>query len=379
MNGTQRVPEDLLPAKARGQTGEWNALLEGVLLPVASVFLGLSASALLMPLLGENPVTIFSRLFAFAFRDVYNIADIFAKATPLILTGLAFAFAFRANLFNIGGQGQFYMGALASVVTALTFSSLPAFFLLPLCLAASIGSGAFWGMSVGWLKARFKANEFLVSMMSTYVAIAVMDFLIRGPLKEAKGEYPQTDVLVEAAWIPQLVPGTRFHWGFVIALGAAFAAWWILWRSGLGFRIRAMGINRDAARYAGIEEKRIFVGVFAIAGSFAGLAGFMEVNGLQHMLVQGFNPTLGAEGIGIAILGNAHPLGIVFSALLFGALKVGGNLLTQTSRIPPSIIGIMEGFVMLFVVLSCFWKERIAARRKKRAAALLTEEKEGTR
>jgi len=128
-------------------------------------------------------------------------------------------------------------------------------------------------------------------------------------------------------------------------------------------------MNRSAARYAGIDEKRIFVIVFAISAGFAGLAGFMEVNGIQHMLVQGFNPVLGSEGIGIAILGNAHPLGIVLSGLLFGALKVGGNLLTQTTTIPSSIIGIMEGFVMLFVVLSYFVQNKVILAQRKRSLA----------
>jgi simple sugar transport system permease protein len=342
-------------------------LLWAVLSPICSVLLGLAASGLMMLLLDQNPVKIFADLFLYVFRDFYNVADIFAKATPLILTGLAFGFAFRASLFNIGAQGQFYMGVLASVACALKFGVLPSFLLLPLCLTASVVAGGLWGSLVGFCKARFNANEFLISMMSTYVAVAVMDFLLRGPLRETKGEYPQTNVIAESAWIPSLIPQTRFHWGFLVALAAALLAYLILWRTSLGFRIRAVGMNRGAARYAGIDEKRLFVTVFLIGGGFAGLAGFMEVNGIQHMAVQGFNPMLGSEGIGIAILGNAHPLGIVLSSLLFGALKVGGNLLTQTTTIPSSIIAIMEGFVMLFVVLSYYVQHRVALARKKRS------------
>ena len=342
--------------------------------PLYSVGLGLIASGLMMLLLKHNPIEAFAQLFGYAFRDIYNIADIFAKATPLILTGLAFGFAFRATLFNIGAQGQFYMGAIAAVFLALKLGSLPAILLLPLCMIASVVAGAAWGALVGLCKSRFNANEFLISMMSNYVAIAIMNFLVRGPLKEAKGEYPQTDVIPESAWIRSLIPGTRFHWGFLVALAAALLAYVILWRTSLGFKIRAVGMNRSAARYAGIDEKRIFVIVFAISAGFAGLAGFMEVNGIQHMLVQGFNPMLGSEGIGIAILGNAHPLGIVLSGLLFGALKVGGNLLTQTTTIPSSIIGIMEGFVMLFVVLSYFVQNKVILAQRKRSLAKGEEE-----
>jgi simple sugar transport system permease protein len=357
-------------AKIKKWLEDRDSSLELLFFPAFSVVLGLAASGLLMLFLGENPLTIFGRMFSFAFRDMYNVADIFAKATPLILTGLAFAFAFRANLFNIGAQGQFYAGALGSVCVALTLPSLPAFLLLPLCLLSALLAGGVWGALAGWLKARFNSNEFLISMMSTYIAVAVVNFLLRGPLKESKGEYPQTDVIAQGAWIPQVIQGTRFHWGFAAALLAAFWAWWILWQTGVGFRIRAVGLNRDASAYAGIDQKKIFVGVFFTAGAFAGLAGFMEVNGLQHMLVQGFNPTLGAEGIGIAILGNAHPMGVVVASLLFGALKVGGNLVSQTSAVPPSIIGIMEGFVMLFVVLSYYLRDRWVTERKKRRLSL---------
>lgn len=337
-----------------------------ILWPLLSVFLGLFSSGMMMLLLGHNPIHVYWDMVNFAFRDIYNIADIFAKATPLILTGLAFGFAFRSTLFNIGAQGQFYMGCVAAVFCALNLKGLPSMIVLVVCLSASVILGGLWGSLVGFAKAKFNANEFLISMMSTYVALAIMNYLLRGPLIEMKGEYPQTDVIPESSWIPSLLPHTRLHWGFIIALLAAFLAYFILWRTTLGFKIRAVGMNRNAARYAGIDSRKIFVIVFLISGGFAGLAGFMEVNGIQHMLVQGFNPLVGAEGIGIAILGNAHPFGIVLSAMLFGALKVGGNLVVQTSTIPSSIIGIMEGFVMLFVILSYYIQDRVSVSRSKR-------------
>jgi len=347
-----------------------DGILSSLFFPAMSVFLGLASAGVLMLFLGHNPAAVYGDLFSFAFRDIYNIADIFAKAAPLILTGLAFAFAFRAGLFNIGAQGQFYLGAVASAACALSFPSLPSWLLLPLCAAASMAAGGLWAGMTGYFKARFNANEFLVSMMSTYVAVAIMDFLVRSPLREAKGEYPQTDVLAEAAWIPSFLPGTRFHWGFFLALAAAGAAWVLLWKTTLGFRMRAVGKNRSAARFAGISEKSVFVSVFLVSGAFAGLAGFLEVNGVQHMVVQGFNPLLGAEGIGIAVLGSTHPLGVVLSALLFGALKVGGLLVTQTSSVPSSIIAILEGFVMLYVILSFYLRHRLRrAGARRRAAA----------
>jgi len=335
-------------------------------LPVFSVLLGLLMSGLMMLFLGYNPLTVYSNMLSYAFRDIYNIADIFAKATPLILTGLAFGFAFRASLFNIGAQGQFYIGAVMAVTCALKLGSFPSYLILIICFIMSLIGGSLWAAFIGYVKARFNANEFLVSMMLTYVAIAIMNFLLGGLLKEAKGEYPQTDVIPKSGWLPSLIPHTRLHWGFVVALLIALLAYIILWRTSLGYKIRMVGYNRDAARYAGINIEKIFVIVFFISGAFAGIAGFTEINGMQHMLIEGFNPMIGAEGIGIAILGNAHPLGIVLSALLFGALKVGGNLVVQTSRIPASIIGIMEGLVILSVILSYFVRDRLMVLRSKK-------------
>lgn len=335
-------------------------------LPAFSVILGLFMSGLMMLLLGYNPLIVYSNMLSYAFSDIYNIADIFAKATPLVLTGLAFGFAFRASLFNIGAQGQFYIGAVVAVAFALKLGSLPSYLTLIICFIMSLIGGSLWAAFIGYVKARFNANEFLISMMLNYVAIAIMNFLLGGLLKEVKGEYPQTDVIPKSGWLPSLVPNTRLHWGFVVVLLIALVAYIILWRTSLGYKIRMVGFNQDAARYAGINVERIFIIVFFISGAFAGIAGFTEVNGMQRMLIEGFNPMIGAEGIGIAILGNAHPLGIVISALLFGALKVGGNLVVQTSRIPASIIGIMEGFVILSVILSYFIRDKLIVLRSKK-------------
>jgi general nucleoside transport system permease protein len=338
------------------------------LAPVVSVILGLVVSGLMMLLLHADPISVYARMFSATFRSGYNVANIFVKATPLILTGLAMGFAFRAMLFNIGGQGQFYIGAIAAVACALNLGSEPTVVVLLASFLAAALAGGLWGAFVGYVRAYFNANEFLVSMMSTYVAIAVMDYLLRSPLQQSQHEYPQTNMISSHGFIPTLIPHTGLHWGFVLALIIALLAYLILWRTSLGYRIRAVGLNKDAARYGGINAKRIFVIVFLLSGAFAGVAGFTEVNGVQHMLVQGLDPTIGAEGIAIAILGNANPLGIVLAAILFGALKVGGTQLVQTSTIPSSVINMMEGFVMLFVILSYFAQDKVIAVRGKRAA-----------
>ena len=181
-------------------------------------------------------------LFGSLFRDSYTLADVFVKATPLMFTALAFALPFQANLFNIGAQGQFYIGAIAAASCSLLLQGkLPGPLVLVIALAMSILSGGLWGGTIGWLKARFNANEFLVSMMSSYVALNFMNYLLRTVLMENKGEYPQTDALDKAVWLPTILPGTRLHAGFVLAVLSCIGIWVLLYKTPLGFRIRAVG------------------------------------------------------------------------------------------------------------------------------------------
>ena len=213
-----------------------------------------------------------------------------------------------------------------------------------------------------------KANEFLISMMSTYVALNFMNYLLRTVLMESKGEYPQTDSLVKSTWLFKIVPHTRLHFGFILAILAAIIVWLILYRTTLGFRIRAVGQNQEAARMSGVNPEKIYIFSFFVSGGLAGLAGVTEVNGVQHMLLQGFNPSIGALGIGIAILANANPIGIIFASILFGALHVGGTIMGQLSGVPSSIINLMEGFVMVFVIISYFVRKRWELNREKKTS-----------
>ncbi len=332
-----------------------------------AVILGLAASAALLLFLGKNPILAYTLLAKSVIRDRYTFADIFVKATPLIFTALAFAFTYKANLFNIGAQGQFYIGALAAAAVTLSIGSrLPGPISLIIIFAAAVLAGGLWGSLIGIAKAKFKSNEFLMSMMSTFVALALMNYLLRTVLMESKHEYPQTNPFAAALCLPIILPGTRLHAGFILAVLIAIVIWFVLYRTSFGYRIRVVGYNSDAARLSGIDSSKIYIFTFFIAGALAAIAGFTEANGVQHMLVQDFNPDIGAEGIGIAILANANPIGIIFASILIGTLKVGGTIMGQRSGIPASIIGIMEGFVMVFVILSFFVRGGLETRRAKR-------------
>lgn len=332
--------------------------------------LGLAVCFAFLPLMGIRPGEAFVTMFGGVFSDTYTIGNILVKTAPLILTGLAFAFTFKANLYNIGAQGQFYVGCTCAVSVSLGLAGkMPAPAVIVLAMFAAMGGGAAVGFLIGFLKARCHANEFLVSMMSTYVITYMMQLLLRTVLQEKKHEYIKTNQLDRSVWLPKIIDGTSVSAGIIISVVTAAVIWVILYRTTFGFRIRVTGLNAEAARLSGISPARECMAAFAVSGAVAGLAGFIEVNGMQHMLLTGLDSSVGSYGIGIAIMANANPIGVIFASLLFGVLQVGGTVLSHSTDAPSSIIDLMLGFVMLFVLISFFFRRRAAvARMKKRKA-----------
>lgn len=335
---------------------------------ITAVVIGLVISGLLLLFMKVNPLDVCGQALGKIITDQYNLGEILVKATPLIFTSLAFAFTYNANLFNIGTQGQFTMGAIIAVALSLGLQdSLPTWLLLLLVLLGSFAGGAAVGGLIGGAKAKFHANEFLVSMMSTYVITNFMDYLLRTSLQETKAEYMQTDAISSSAYLPNIIPGTRVHLGFLIAVAAAVAAWILLNKTQLGFQIRAVGKNADASRLGGISSGKIYVISFMIAGGLAGMAGLTEINGVQHMLLRDFNASIGSYGIGIAILANGNPLGCIFASILFGFLNVMGTTMGRLPglNIPASIIELIEGIVMICVIISYAVRYAMDVRKKK--------------
>ena len=335
---------------------------------ITAVVIGLVISGLLLLFMKVNPLDVCGQALGKIVTDQYNLGEILVKATPLIFTSLAFAFTYNANLFNIGAQGQFTMGAIIAVALSLGLQdSLPTWLLLLLVLLGSFAGGAAVGGLIGGAKAKFHANEFLVSMMSTYVITNFMDYLLRTSLQETKAEYMQTDAISSSAYLPNIIPGTRVHLGFLIAVAAAVAAWILLNKTQLGFQIRAVGKNADASRLGGISSGKIYVISFMIAGGLAGMAGLTEINGVQHMLLRDFNASIGSYGIGIAILANGNPLGCIFASILFGFLSVMGTTMGRLPglNIPASIIELIEGIVMICVIISYAVRYAMDVKKKK--------------
>lgn len=335
---------------------------------ITAVVIGLVISGLLLLFMKVNPLDVCGQALGKIVTDQYNLGEILVKATPLIFTSLAFAFTYNANLFNIGAQGQFTMSAIIAVALSLGLQdSLPTWLLLLLVLLGSFAGGAAVGGLIGGAKAKFHANEFLVSMMSTYVITNFMDYLLRTSLQETKAEYMQTDAISSSAYLPNIIPGTRVHLGFLIAVAAAVAAWILLNKTQLGFQIRAVGKNADASRLGGISSGKIYVISFMIAGGLAGMAGLTEINGVQHMLLRDFNASIGSYGIGIAILANGNPLGCIFASILFGFLNVMGTTMGRLPglNIPASIIELIEGIVMICVIISYAVRYAMDVKKKK--------------
>ena len=277
------------------------------------------------------------------------ITESLVLATPYILTGLAVALGFQCGLFNIGAEGQFFIGGLASVFVGYSVKGLPAFVHLPLCLLAGILGGALWGAIPGYLKAKTGAHEVINTIMTNYVAFRLSEWLLNGPMKR-EGYRPVSPEIQPSAYLPQFFPSPiRFHAGFFLALVMAALVYWLLFKTTIGFEIRTVGANPRAARYAGINITRNFVLAMALSGGLAGLAGANDILGLIHYMPNAFYSGYGFDAIALALLGKSHPAGVVLAALLFGTLRNGATRMQSMAQIPIDIISILQALIIIFI------------------------------
>jgi len=278
------------------------------------------------------------------------LSETIISATPLILTGLSVALAFRVGLFNIGAEGQLYVGSLFAVIVGFSLVGVPWFIHLPLAVGAGFVGGALWGFVPGLLKARTGAHEVIVTIMMNYVAYNLITWALRTELVQREGRSDAISKIVEptAALVP-IVEGLRANWGIVIALAAAVAVWWLVFRSTKGFEFRAVGFNPRAARYAGMSISWSTVMSMVIAGGLAGLAGAAVILGGSRTLSPGFSPGYGFDGIVVALVGNTRPLGVVAAAFLFGALRAGATPMQSATGTPLDLVVIIQALVILFI------------------------------
>ena len=356
------------PQASSGRNGRLNVgATVGLIVPLGAVVAALAVGAIMLLALGANPLDGYRAMFSGAVGGTDNVADTAIKAMPLLLVGVGICVAFRAGVINIGGEGQIIAGAIVATLVALAVPGLPSVILIPLVLIAGAIGGGIWGAIPGALKAYAGVNEILSTIMMNIIAAQLMSFLLQDLLiEEGAIKIQQTKRLSENADLPLLPGGTRLHLGVLIAIGVAVLGYYLLFRSVAGMRLRAVGHNPDAARYAGLAVKRSVVRALAISGGCAGIAGAVLVFGSQsHRLIgeggaAAFTQNAGFNGIVAALFGGLHPLATVPASFLFGGMLTGGIEMQRELQVPAALILAINGVVVVFVVGSLRWRSRIA-------------------
>jgi simple sugar transport system permease protein len=358
---------------------EWISRLVDGLLPVFATLAALAVGAVMLLFLKVSPVDAYKALWEGAFGNSNAFAETLVKATPLLLVALGICISFRGDVINIGGEGQMIIGAILASWVGLTFTTWPGWVVITLSMLGGFLGGAIWGGIPGYLKAYFNVNEILSTVMMNAIAVQCMNFVLSGPMMDpvqAKlaSKIPQTARLPEAFWLPRLAP-TRLHLGALIAVILAVLVYILLWRTTLGYRIRAVGQSLYASRYAGINVKRYVVLALLLSGAFSGLAGAVQVFGVNYRMIStgsatGFTGNAGFNGIVAALFGQLHPIWSIPASILFGALLVGANKMQRVVQVPAALVTALNGLVVIFVVASEVWRRR---RQKHRLAALMTD------
>ncbi|XWN30700.1 MAG: ABC transporter permease [Devosia sp.] len=333
---------------------------------VAAGLATVAAVAIAILAAGASPGAVLAGIIDRAILSPSGFAEAVVRAIPLTLLGLAVAVAFRAQLYNIGADGQLLVGAALGVACAAALPANP-FGLVGLLVLGALG-GALWGGLAGILKARFGANEIIVTIMLNYVAIQLISYLVRGPLQESMGIFPRSDAIASALELGVVIEGTRIHGGLIIAVVAALVLAFVLSRTQFGFRLNVLGQNPNAARYAGHATGRQIVWVMALSGGLAGLAGIVEVSALYGRLQEGFAQGFGIAAIAVALVARLNPMAVPFSALLFAALYVGLGGVAREGSVPFPLINIIEAAVV-FVFLIVLAVTNVRQRRHQMARA----------
>lgn len=329
---------------------ELQRTLASGLIPALAILTSLVVTAAVIILTGANPIKGYLGLLDGAFGDADALINTVVKTTPYIFAGLALTVAFRGGMFNIGAEGQFFVGSIIAAGIGYMVQ-LPAVLHLPFCILGGALGGAIWGGIPGWLKARTGANEVITTIMTNYIALRLINWMISpsGPMVDPERDLPQTPEVYPTAFIPSIISDTRLHWGSILALIMAVIVFYLLWRTVLGFEIRMVGISPTAARYAGVNVGRTMVLTMGLSGAIAGIGGAVQVLALTHVFSTGFNVGYGFNSIAVAMLGGLHPIGVILASFLFGAMDAGAGKMQMFTRIPVDVVTIFQGLVLMFV------------------------------
>lgn len=336
--------------------GLFRSALDAMLIPFLAILTAVVVGGIIIASVRGNPFLAYFGLIQGSFGSTRALSETAVWATPYIFAGLAVALAFKGGLFNIGAEGQLAIGAVVAALIGYALPewlgvNIPLIIHLPLAILAGMAGGAFWASIVGFLKAYTGGHEVINTIMMNYIALNTISFLLNGPMKDRdpNNVIARTPLIADSARMPAIFEGLRVHWGFVLALLVAFGVWWMLNKSTLGFEIRTVGANPDAAKYAGINVKRTIILTMALSGMLAGLAGTIEVTGLNYRHELGFSIGYGFDAIAIALLGKSHPLGVVLASILFAAMRNGATRMQFLTQMPVDLISMLQALILLFV------------------------------
>ncbi|HOA99330.1 ABC transporter permease [Candidatus Sordicultor fermentans] len=333
-----------------------------ILPEIIAILLAFLISALILLFSGYSPLVAFSALFRGAFGSKNAWGQTLTQATPILFTALAFLLTFRTGIFNIGVEGQFLMGAIASALAGIYFSGLPAPLHIALSLLAGGVMGALWGLIPALLKAYLGVHEVITTMMMSYIASYLTSYLVNYPFK-APGWVAQTEPVAKSALLPKILPPTQLSLSFIIALFFSFLVSFFLFHTYLGFQVRAVGLNPEAAENKGIAIKNRQILAFLLSGFIAGIGGGGEILGVHGRFVDGFSPGYGWDGIAVGLVGKLHPGGCILASILFGMLRAGGMTMTRVTKVPLDLSLIIQSLVIILVAAPYFIKTVIMRRK----------------
>ena len=329
----------------------WRRLLLS-LSPVWAVGVALILGAGIILMAGLNPLKAYSVLFLGAFSDIYGISTTLIKTTPLIFAGLAVSLAFKGGFFNVGAEGQLYLGGLGATLVGLYLSGLPSIIHIPLALMGGFLAGAIWSVIPGYLKAQYDVNEIITCIFMHFIGILFIEYMASGPLFEPGAPAAMSREILKSAQLPIIIPHTDVHLGLFLSVLLVFAMYFVFKRTTIGYQITAMGLNPVACGYAGINVKKNMIALALISGGLAGVAGASEIMGVKHRLFDSFSPGYGLDAIVIAFLAKSHPVGVMFASLFFGALRSGAGMMQRATGVPTTAVLAIQGLVILFVTIS---------------------------
>ncbi len=341
----------------------WSDFGRQVTTAVMAIAAALLLGALCIAAIGASPLKAYGAIISGAFGNTNAVAETAVKAAPLLLAGLGLSVAYRANMWNIGAEGQIFAGGMAAAVTALTLGTqLPAAVVIPLQFLAGLTAGALWAFIPAILKTKLGIDEIINTIMLNYIAVLAVGWLIQNPLRDPSAGFPRTSMIPEASQLPIILARTRLHVGVLIALVFVVIIHVVLWKSTLGFKIRTAGDNPGAARACGIRVNRVLIISMLISGGMAGLAGTIQVTGLHFRMIQDISGGIGFSAIAVTLLANNQPAALILSALFMAALDVGANTMQYQADVPVAVVNLIQGLVILFVVGREFLYRRITRR-----------------